>query len=529
MRMTVIGERFRDTPWLKPVALLAVFVAAYWVPLKTIVSIWWTNEDYSYGFLIPLLSAYILWDKRDAIKRMHVRSSWSVFPVLVFFVLLSLYGILGSSGNISMPSVPVLTILFAAFYFGWTSLKELIVPLGFLVFMIPVPPIIESHLGLFLKIISSRMGGAIIGMMNIPVHVSGNVIDLGITRLQVVDACSGMRYLFALLALGVVYAYFFEKAAWKRVVAVLSTIPIAVVTNGVRIGITGILTDKYGAAVAEGFFHGFSGWVLFMVSFGCLLAVGYILAFLPPKRKWWSRKSKAGERQKPEETAPAPEESNTGKAFYASIGLMAMVGALSLSTGVLPPVKMQGGIERFPTAFAGWQGQSEMVDPKIVIKSGAEESFSGLYRKADKSPVSLYIGYRSTAFLSNENFFHSPTACLPSSGWKILDETTHVIKDVPAMESVRVTRLIAEGEGRKHVVYFWFQTKDKTTHDKNINRFHLALHALKRDNTYDLFIRPIAAVESGETVESAQQRMDLFVRDMMGTLMQFLQEKQIQN
>ena len=125
--------------------------------------------------------------------------------------------LLGSSGNISMPSIPILIVLFAAFCFGWKALKEFIVPLGFLIFMIPVPAILERYLGLFLKNVSSRMGGAIIDMLNIPVHVSGNMIDLGVTQLQVVDACSGMRYIFALLALGVVYAYFFEKAAWKRV------------------------------------------------------------------------------------------------------------------------------------------------------------------------------------------------------------------------------------------------------------------------------------------------------------------------
>jgi len=492
--------------------------------MKAMVSIWWTDEDYSYGFLIPIISAYILWDKRDVIRKLHVKSSWAVLPGLIFFVLLSIYGILGSSGNISMPSLPILIILFAIFCFGWAAIKELIVPLGFLVFMIPVPAILERYLGLVLKSVSSRMGGAIIDALNIPVHVSGNVIDLGVTQLQVVDACSGMRYLFALLALGVVYAYFFEKATWKRIVAVLSTIPIAVITNGIRIGITGILTEKYGAAMAEGFFHGFSGWVLFMVAFACLFVVGRILALFPPKEKWRSKKSAAGEEGK--EKVPEVAAGNINRAFYTSIGLMLIVGFLSLSTGVLPPVTIQGGIEKFPTAFAGWQGQSESVDPEIIIKSGAEESFSAFYQNGKRGPVSLYIGYRSTAFLSNENFFHSPTVCLPSSGWKIIGESTRVISNVPQFGNVKVTQLIMEEMGKQQLVYFWFQTKDKTTHDKNINRFHLTLHALKRDNTYDLFIRPIAPIYPGESIESAQQRMDGFVRDMMGALLKFLKENQ---
>lgn len=526
--MTVLKGKVWDAGWFKPVVLLILFIAAYWVPLKAMVSIWWTDEDYSYGFLIPIVSAYILWDKRETIKKLYVKSSWNALPGLIFFVLLSIYGILGSSGNISMPAIPILIILFAAFCFGWAAMKELIVALGFLIFMIPVPAIFERYLGLILKDISSKMGGAIIDIMNIPVHVSGNVIDLGVTQLQVVDACSGMRYLFALLALGVIYAYFFEKAPWKRIAAVLSTIPIAIITNGVRIGITGILTDKYGVAVAEGFFHGFSGWVLFMVAFACLFVVGRILALFPPKSKWGQKKVDTGDTEEgPKESLPRGAAVISNKAFYTSICLMVVVGILSLSTGALPPVKIQGGIEKFPTTFAGWQGQAEPVDPEIIIKSGAEESFSAFYQNADKGPVSLYIGFRSTAFLSNENFFHSPTVCLPSSGWKILEESTHVIGNVPLFGSIKVAQLIMDGGGKKQLVYFWFQTKDKTTHDKNINRFHLTLHALRRDNTYDLFIRPIAPIRAGESIESAQQRMDGYVRDMMGTLLQFLKEKQV--
>jgi exosortase D (VPLPA-CTERM-specific) len=520
----VLKEKVYNAAWFKPLILFFIFVAAYWVPLKTMVSIWWTNEDYSYGFIIPLVSIYILWDKREVIRKLHAKISWKVLPWLVFFVLLSIYGILGSSGNISMPSIPILIILFAAFCFGWVAMKELIVPLGFLIFMIPVPAILERYLGLALKAISSKMGGAIINMLNIPVHVSGNVIDLGVTQLQVVDACSGMRYLFPLLALGVIYAYFFEKATWKRIVAFLSTIPIAVITNGVRIGITGILTDKYGVAVAEGFFHGFSGWVLFMVAFACLFGVGRILALFPPKEKWWAKKTDTGEEKK--EQAPEVAVGISNRAFYTSIGLMFIVGLLSLSTGALPPIKILGGIEKFPVSFAGWQGQSEIVDPEIVIASGAEESFSAFYQKGQQGPVSLYIGYRSTAFLSNENFFHSPTVCLPSSGWTILEETTHIIKDVPQFGNTKVTQLIMEEMGKKQLVYFWFQTKSKATQNKNINRFHLTLHALRRDNTYDLFIRPISPLYPGESIESAQQRMDVFVRDMMEALFKFLKENQ---
>ena len=504
--------------------LFVLFIVAYWVPIKTLVTIWLTNEDYSYGFLIPIVSAYLLWEKRKELGNLEIKSSWVVLPLLLIFYLLSLYGTLGSSGNISLPSIPILIILFTAFCFGIALTKSLALPLGFLIFMVPVPSSVELSLGIFLKAVSSTMGGLIIRAADIPVFVNGNVIDIGVTQLQVVDACSGMRYLFALLALGVLYAYFFERVTWKRIFCVLATIPIAILTNALRIGATGILANSYGAGVAEGFFHGFSGWAIFMVAFAFLFLVGRILRLLPPRP---GTIAETATNQKPFNNKIISEPKMASGAFYTSIALLIVFGLLTLSTHALPPVKMQGGIASFPLKFSVWVGQAELVDPDIIIKSGAEESFSALYRNRRHDVASLYIGYRSTAFLANENFFHSPTVCLPASGWEEKEIAKHLIKDVPRFGSITVTRMIIERMGTRELVYFWFQTKDKATHDKNINRFHLALHALARDNTYDLFIRPIMHINEGERVEDAEKRMDQFVREMMTEMLKFLQEKQI--
>jgi exosortase D (VPLPA-CTERM-specific) len=518
-------EKWWARAWFQATALFILFVAAYWVPLSAMVKIWYTDEDYSYGFLIPLVSAYIIWDKRKDLHTISTRTAWTVLPLLLLFVLVSIYGILGSSGNVSMPSLPILIILFTAFCFGIAAAKKMILPLGFLAFMVPVPAIIERTLGIFLKAAGSKMGGWLIGLFNISVHVAGNVIDIGVTQLQVVDACSGMRYLSALLALGVVYAYFFERVIWKRIACVILTIPIAVIMNGVRIGATGILAHTYGSKVAEGFFHGFSGYVFFVVAFACLFVVGRVLALFPPKGK--AINDTVSAIQKNGDTRHDSSSGNTWKGFLVSVALLVIVGILSLNTGTLPPVKIQGGIQAFPAQIAEWTGNSQIVDQEIVIKSGAEESFSGNYKDSNGKLVSLYIGYRSTAFLANENFFHSPTVCLPSSGMQTVEETTRVIDNFPYFGKLKVTKMVMKHMGDTSLVYFWFQTKDKATHDKNINRFHLAMHAIRRDNTHDLFIRPITPIYPGESVEDAEKRMDGFVRDMMTTLLQFLKEKQV--
>jgi exosortase D (VPLPA-CTERM-specific) len=519
-RLMLAKYKVLDTLWFKIAVLSIIFIAAYWVPIKGTVNTWFASDDYSFGFIIPAISAYLIWDKRAGLRGIPVKSYWIALPPLILCVMLSLYGILGSSGNISRPLIPVLIILFTAFCFGKVVTGRLLFPFAFLIFMIPLPAFLERTIGVYLKSVSSKLGGNLISFCNIPVNVSGNVIDLGVTQLQVVDACSGLRYLFPLIALGFVYVYFFERVFWKKVFCVAATIPIAVLTNGLRVGITGILTNTFGTKAAEGFFHEFAGWVLFLVSFAFLFLLGRILSYFPP------RVAPSG---KLEQTGPAVMGTveNINKPFFVSVAILLIVSVLSLSTSAMPPVKIRDGIASFPLVFSGWQGRSEVVDQEIVAKSGAEESFSGVYQNGKNEVVSLYVGYRSTAFMENENFFHSPTVCLPSQGWEVVRTTTRKISGVPAFPDLAVTEMVTENMGTRNIVYFWFQTKNLATYDKNINRFHLAMHAIQRDNTYDLFIRPIMPVLPNEKIEDTEKRMDRFVRDMMGTLIPFLKERAV--
>jgi exosortase D (VPLPA-CTERM-specific) len=437
--------------------------------------------------------------------------------------MLSLYGILGSSGNVSKPAVPILIMLFTGFIFGLDVLRRLALPLGFLVFMVPLPPAIDSYLGLHLKALSTQWGGAIIALCSIPVNVSGNIIDLGVMQLQVVDACSGMRYILPLLALGVLYAHLFERVRWKQAVCALSTIPLGILFNTLRIGITGVLSDLYGPGVAQGFFHDLSGWVVFVFALIMLFIISRILKLFPTARAY-GRQPVVPVAGPP----PAPQaRGNAMPAFLVSAALLAAVAVLSLSTSALPAMALDGGIEGFPLQIGTWRGTSEPVDPVLVEMSGAEGAFSGRYLDGTGNYLSLYLGYRSTAFLSNENFFHSPTVCIPASGWTEQEVGRRTITGVPYFNDLEVTKMVIEKEGVRQLVYYWFQTKNKATHSKSINRFHLSLHALRRDNTHDLFLRPITPIRSAETVEDAERRLDGFIREMMPVLQQFLKEKQI--
>ncbi|MBF0413341.1 MAG: EpsI family protein [Desulfamplus sp.] len=507
-------------PVVQSSLLLIAFVIAYFVPFKSLYNTWMTNDDYSYCILIPFISAYLLWEQREHLKNIQIKSYWPIFPLLLIFILISLYGVLGSSGHISRPVLPALIILFTIFCFGINLSKKIALPLGFIFFMIPLPNILDRTIGVFLKSLSSQLGGITLRYLGYSVHVSGNIIDLGITKLQVVDACSGLRFLFPLIALGIIYSYFFEKVMWKRILCVVATIPIAILSNVLRIVITGILTYRYSSKMAEGFFHDFQGWTIFMISFLFLFVFGRCLRIFPSKAIEIKEKIKTDIHNKPQKPR------NSG-AILMSLSLLLIVAGFSWSTSIMPPILLKGGIANFPLSFSDWKGQQQIVEPEIIEASGAEESFSGFYQNKTFETVSLYMGYRSSAFLENTNFFHSPTVCLPSSGWKTIEQTKHIIKNISIFTTLAVTKIVMSDDmGNQHLVYFWFQTKDKATHDKNINRFHLAIHAIKRDNTHDLFIRQITKIKDNETIQSAEERLDKFAKEMITPLNEFLKDNQ---
>ena len=162
-------------------------------------------------------------------------------------------------------------------HLGWSKLKEMGFAFLMLLTMFPFPNFLYTKISWQLKLISSQLGVTIMQAFGMSAFREGNVIDLGFTQLQVVDACSGLRYLIPLVVLGLLLAYFFKAAFWKRVVVVVSTIPLSIVTNGLRIALTGVVYEQWGAELAEGFFHGFSGWFIFIVSLGTLFLEMWVL------------------------------------------------------------------------------------------------------------------------------------------------------------------------------------------------------------------------------------------------------------
>lgn len=290
----------------KPLTIGAALAFLYWTVLAKLGHDWWTDENYSHGLLIPLIIGYLLWSERERLSKVVVRPSLLWGGAAIAFALLALWaGTAGAELYVQRMSLVLMLAGIAVYFWGFRLLKLLLVPLALLVLAIPIPTILFNKIAFPLQLFASSVAVWAMRLFDIPVLRQGNIIELmplnsrETKTLEVVEACSGIRSLMTLLTLAVVFAYFTHPKRndkddgngsgggllsalrhypfWRSAILVASAVPIAIFTNALRVSGTGILAHYYGTQVADGFFHSFSGWVVYIVAFLLLFAVGWLL------------------------------------------------------------------------------------------------------------------------------------------------------------------------------------------------------------------------------------------------------------
>lgn len=278
--------RFRDRNLLWGALLITGLVAAaYLRVLAKLVSDWWEFPDFSHGFLVPPFAAYVLWRKRAVLANTRITPAWSGVALIAFGLLILFLGVYGAELFLSRISlVLVLSGLVLAFG-GSQMLKETRFALFVLLLAIPIPAIIYTQITFPLQLLASKLASALLPLFGVPVLREGNVIQLPAMSLEVAEACSGIRSLMSLLTLAIFYGYFLERSFWRRVALALASVPIAIAANAVRLLGTGLSVQYWDPDKATGFFHEFSGWVMFLVSLTCLIAVDQVFGRLRLKRR----------------------------------------------------------------------------------------------------------------------------------------------------------------------------------------------------------------------------------------------------
>jgi exosortase len=268
----------RDRSWIVwSSVLLGLVVLLYAGVLRSLVGQWWSDPDYGHGFLVPLFSGYVLWHQREQwLKSENTPANFGLL-VMVGAIVLLLGGSLGAELFTSRLSLLVFLAGMILFLAGWKALRATSFPIAFLLLMIPIPVIIYNQITFPLQLIASRFATFWLELVQVPVLREGNVLILPNYSLEVVEACSGIRSLMTLITLAVAYGYLVEGRRWVRYSLVILMIPIAIVSNAIRIMGTGVLTYRFGPKAAEGFFHEFSGWVIFLAALILMFAGHWIL------------------------------------------------------------------------------------------------------------------------------------------------------------------------------------------------------------------------------------------------------------
>lgn len=266
--------------WVHLLAVLGLLAVTYASIVPAMVAQWGEDPNYSHGFLVPLVSAYFLWERRQDLMAARPGGGLLGLPLLLVGLMLLAFGYAGTEYFTMRLSLVVVLAGIVLFWFGREVFRISAFPLGFLAFMVPLPYIVYDALAFPLKLMVAKYSVLCLKLMGVVVSREGNIIMFPTTVLEVADACSGLRSLVSLIALGVAYAMVSQKSLLPRLLLVALTVPIAIVTNMARVIATGVLAQYYGAAAAEGFFHEFAGLAVFGLAMVLLLLAGTLL------RRW---------------------------------------------------------------------------------------------------------------------------------------------------------------------------------------------------------------------------------------------------
>jgi len=268
-----------------PIVTIIVLILLLYARIGTkLVTDWYELPDFSHGFLIPFFAAYLLWERRKQIRQVESRPSWTAVPLVLLSLVVLMVGIFGADLFLARISFILLSAGLVWLLAGIQLLRIVGFPIAILILGVPLPAVVFNQMTFPLQILASQLAAALLPLAGVPVLREGNVINLPSMQLEVAEACSGIRSMMSLFTVAVLFGYFFEEKGFRRFLLALCSVPIAVAANALRIFGTGVCVQYWNPDKAVGFFHEFSGWLMFLVSLACLYLVHFATRSLGRRR-----------------------------------------------------------------------------------------------------------------------------------------------------------------------------------------------------------------------------------------------------
>lgn len=400
-------------------------------------------------------------------------------------------------------------------------------PLAYLLTAVPLPQFLYQDLSAKLQLISSSLGVGCLQIIGVTAFRDGNVIDLGPIQLQVVDACSGLRYLFPLAAIALLCAYLFQDRMWKRVVLFLSSIPISILLNGFRIGMIGVLVERYGQASAEGFYHLFEGWILFMVSLAILIAEMWLLQRFgsgqgSPLLRWSDNSHAPSTTRLTQAGGARTYSAFRGGPYLYSLGLLALMpllGTQLYSREEVPPARQT--FLDFPMTLGAWTGTTLPLESRYIEVLRFDDYVLAEYSRPGSAPINLYVAYYRSQ--QKGRSAHSPQTCIPGGGWEITSfSTLHLTTPDHPMHKRPMNRVLIQKGDERQLVLYWFKQRERLIVNEYLVKFYLLWDALTRQRTDGALIRLTTHVQSNESDMDAERRLTALAGSFTPIMSQFV-------
>ena len=496
------------------VALIVAAIAlgvAFFPSLAKMVS-QWQLEEYSHGYLIPVIALMLLWRERKGLVAADWHGTWLGLALVIFGLVLMFLGELSAIFTVVQYAFLITLTGLVLALVGATGIRFLWVPLVYLVFMIPLPAFLYNNLSSYLQLISSQIGVAVIRLFGVSVFLEGNVIDLGVYKLQVVEACSGLRYLFPLMSFGFLCAYLFRGRWWQRVIVFVSSIPLTVLMNSFRIGVIGVLVNRWGIEQAEGFLHAFEGWIIFMACVGLLFLEIILLMKLAGDKRTLSDAFNVDFGDPVADPAQLAQKV-PGKPLIAGVALVivAAIGVQYLQERpeTSPPRESFAAVA---PSVGEWKGRMIPVEQVYLDELKMNDWYSVSYSRPDAdAPISLWVAYYANQRKGASA--HSPRSCLPGGGWRIDSLADHQVTDVPGIDGpLTLNRMDISYGKQRTLVYYWFKQRERHLNNEYLVKWYLFWDAFTRNRTDGALIRYTMPVARGQSVEAADAALAEFIR-----------------
>ncbi|MBC7803081.1 MAG: VPLPA-CTERM-specific exosortase XrtD [Candidatus Parcubacteria bacterium] len=489
-------------------ALLAVFLGA----LVALVGIWGSQEEYGFGYLVPFIAAFLVWQRKDKLELSRFEGSWTGLGVVAVGLGLGVLGRMSTLDTLAQYAflLSLLGLILAGC--GWRGLRMLAAPLVILCFMVPLPNYLLREVSAQLQLLSSQLGVGMIRLAGTSVFLEGNVIDLGSMKLQVVEACSGLRYLLPLMTLGFIATYFYKVTLWKRVLVFVSTIPITIAMNSLRIALVGITSEYFGKAAAEGFLHDFEGWAVFML---CLAVLFAEMALLARVGRDGRSLSEAFAVDLP---APSPPRAirrarELPGPFIASSALVlgvALFAYLLPDTRSVTPQRRE--FQDFPLDLGAWRGRPDRLENIYLDELKLDDYILANYVDGNGHAVNFYVSYYAEQ--RNGNGAHSPRACLPGDGWEIQSFGQVALASATGDgQPLQVNRVVIQKGEARQLVYYWFRQRGRILTNEYSVKLWIFWDLLTRSRSDGAMVRLVTPLRRGEDLAAADTRLARFASE----------------